>query len=241
MIGYEIESATGDALVRLVRTLGQHRYVASRLHLVHVFAIDAAAHATPDVASTPLGEAAAWASRLLDAGVIDLDSKDERLHRKATDAELGFVLDAFWSPLPENAARRNAARARLFEHLAAIGISVEAALVPFDEAREEDTYPLLVDAGWELVPIPSLDRERHKGAIACFDDFEVVRFEEESAVPPSVALHELPALGAVELLAAFDDDGELRAPFVVWSEGNETYVDYVLRGALKAAKLAPSE
>jgi hypothetical protein len=41
----------------------------------------------------------------------------------------------------------------------------------------------------------------------------------------------------MELLAALDDDGEVRAPFVLWTSGNETYVDYVLRGVLRAAKL----
>jgi hypothetical protein len=45
-------------------------------------------------------------------------------------------------------------------------------------------------------------------------------------------------MGPVELLAGVDDEGKLRAPFTLWSEGNETYLDYVLRGVLRAAKIA---
>ncbi len=103
-------------------------------------------------------------------------------------------------------------------------------------------FPILVDAGWELLPLAQLDFERHRGAIRSFDDFEVARFDEESAVPSLVTLHELPLLGGVELLAPFDDETRItRAPFVLWQQGHETYLDYVLRGALRAAKLVDLE
>jgi len=49
-------------------------------------------------------------------------------------------------------------------------------------------------------------------------------------VPPRTTLHELPALGATELLAS-------PTSFVLWTEGREAYVDYVLRGVLRAAKI----
>ena len=228
MIGFEIGKRTGEELVRFIRTLGQHRYVGSRLHLVHAFAIDAAAgHAA-------LGEAAAWARRTLGAGgAIDLASKDERLHRRASDAEVVAVLETFWG----TGHAAEAARARLREHLGAIDARVDESLFPFDEAREEDVFPVLVDAGWELLPLAHLDHERHRGAIQSFDDFEVARFEEETAIPPIVTLHELPAFGPVELLAALDESGTSRAPFVLWQEGHESYLDYVLRGVLKVAKI----
>ena len=91
MNGIELTRRTGSELVRFVRTLGKHRYVASRLHLVHAFAIEGAAlGGSPD-----LGEAAAWAESVLGDPSIELDSRDERLVRKATDAELVAVLDAF--------------------------------------------------------------------------------------------------------------------------------------------------
>ena len=220
MFGFELGTRSGAELLRFVRALGQHRYVASRLHLVHAFAVDAAA-------SPEIEEANAWAKRVIGSGgAIDLGSKDERLWRKATEAELGAVLGAFWGPEP------TAAQTRLRDHLTSIGVEVDAAAVPFEEAAEEDIFPVLVDAGWELLPLAQLDFERHRGAIQCFADFEVARFEEESAIPPIVTLHELPVLGPAELLG-----DPARAELVLWQQGNETYLDYVLRGVLKMSKL----
>lgn len=218
MFAFDLGPRAGDELLRFVRALGQHRYVASRLHLVHVFAIDAAALE---------GDAGTWAKRVLGAaGALDLGSKDERLWRKVTEAELGAVLGAFWGDDPEPA------RERLRAWLAKIGVTVDAAASPFDESKEDEIFPVLVDAGWELLPLAQLDFERHRGAIQSFDDFEVARFEEESAVPPVVTLHELPLLGPVELLGPPE-----RAPFVLWQQGHETYLDYVLRGVLKMSKV----
>ena len=228
MIGYELESCTGTELVRFVRTLGKHRYLAGRTHLVHAFAIEAAA------GDPVLDEGVAWARRALDGG-IDLASKDPRLVRTVGDAELVAVLGAFWEGDGTAAARL---RARLAEASAEWDETEE----PFDESREEDLFPVLVDAGWELLPLAHLDPERHKGAIQSFDDFEVAKFEEDSAIPPLVTLHELPLLGPVDLLAAIDPRTEqIRAPFVLWQEGHPTYLDYVLRGVLKVAKLPPPE
>ena len=246
MIGHEIEAASGAELVRFVRALGQHRYVAGRLHLVHAFAIEAACigaeHDPADAAAVAaLVEAKAWAAGILADADIDRASKDERLYRRVSDAELVAVLSMFWN----DDERRERASLALAERLVEIGAEPpDLDALPFDESREEDVFPVLVDAGWELLPLSALDAERHKGAIAAFEDalaFDVAKFEEENAVPPPVTLHELPALGALELLAALDGDGELRAPFVLWASGNETYVDYVLRGVMKIAKLPARE
>jgi len=242
VIGHEIEAVAGAALVRFVRALGQHRYVASRLHLVHAFAIEAACVAAEhepadEVARTALAEAKTWAAGVLGDGEIDRASKDERLYRRVTDAELVAVLAAFWN----DGERRERASLALAERLVEIGAEPpDLDALPFDESVEDDMFPVLVDAGWELFPLSGLDPERHKGAMAAFEDalaFDVAKFEEENALPPPVTLHELPALGALELLAALDAAGELRAPFVLWTNGNETYVDYVLRGVLKVAKI----
>ena len=233
MIGHEIDARNGEELVRFVRALGQHRYVASRLHLVHAFAIEAAG-----IAGDPaLADARAWAEGVLADPEIDRASKDERLHRRVTEAELVAVLAAFWTP----GAQRESAAITLALRLAEIGVEPpDPADVPFDEDAEEDVFPILIDAGWELLPLRGLDPERHRGAVAAFGDalaFDVAKFDEESAVPETVTLHELPALGAIELLTALDEDGAVRAPFVLWTAGHETYVDYVLRGVLKVAKL----
>lgn len=235
MFGFELEGVTGEGLVRFVRALGRHRYVDGRLHAVHAFAVEAAHAATADPA---LDDAAAWAKRVT-GGPIDLATKDERLFRKASDAELIAVLDAFWAAGDRRTVARDALRARL----ASIDVDVDAecARIPFDEAREDDVFPVLVDAGWELLPIRSFDPERHKGAIDAFGDaigYESAKFEEENAIPPLVHLHELPMLGPTELLAALDaETDEVRASFVLWQAGNETYLDYLLRGVLRAAKL----
>lgn len=237
MIGHEIGTRTGDELVRFVRALGKHRYIASRLHLVHALVFDAV---DPADRGPELAEASAWAERVLTDPNVDRSSRDERLHRRASDAELVAVLAAFWG---EGASRARAC-ARLEQRLAGIDAVPSADAVPFDEASEEDLFPVLVDAGWELLPLASLNPERHAGAIGAFGEalaWEVARFEEENAVPPLVPLHELPALGAVELLTPFGDDGRTRTPFVLWVEGNETYLDYVLRGVLRAAKLDAAE
>lgn len=217
MIGFELENQTAAGLIRFIKTLGQHRYVASRLHLVHVFAIDAA----------ELPESAAWVAETLAS--VDVGSKDDRLWRRATDAELVAVLTAFWTG--------ERAPDRLRDHLARLGVEPPVDRMPFDEADEDDVFPVLVDAGWELVPLARLEPERHRGAIESFADFEVARFEEENAVPQELPLHELPLIGPTELLNAFEPDGRTRAPFVLWQQGHESYLDYVLRGVLKVAKI----
>lgn len=230
MIGTEIGERSGEELVAFVRALGRHRYVAGRMHLVHAFAVEAATTGAAPAELLALRDQAA--AVLADPGV-DVASRDERLLLRATDAELGAVLAAFWTGGAE------APRARLRERLIAIDAPPPSPPPPpFDEDREEDVFPVLVDAGWELLPLADLDPERHAGAIGAIGDLEVARFEEENAVPRVVALQELPVLGATELLDAFDADGRSRAPFVLWSTGHDAYTDYVVRGALRAAKLA---
>jgi hypothetical protein len=213
-----------------VRALGAHRYVAGRALLLH-----AAAVAAIDDGAQALSDATAWAKATLALGDLDAASRDERLWRRATEAEIAAVLDAFWTP-SERAAR---ARVRLRGWLTSVELD-EGEHEPFDEAAEEDMHPVLVDAGWELVPIAALETDRHKGAIAAFGsamDYEVARFEEENGIPPPVHLQELPAIGPVELLRGATDDAALTSPLVLWIEGHETYHDYVVRGVRRAARI----
>lgn len=241
MIGHELETKTGADMARVIRALGQHRYIASRLHLVHAFVFEAATETDDASLKTALAEAGAWATEVLGSKSIDRASKDERLYRRASDAELVAAVTVFWTA---GEARERAAL-RLAERLVEIEVEPpDLARMPFDEDAEEDMFPLLIDAGWELLPLAKLDPERHKGAIQAFqseaDDeigFESAKFEEENAVPQVTPMMELPAMGTTELLAAIDGDGNARAPFVVWCEGNETYVDYLLRGVRRAAKI----
>jgi hypothetical protein len=242
MIAIDLGVEHVDQAVRLVRALGSHRYVAGRLHLTHALAIASVG----DDAGGTLAEARTWALALLARegeqahrrdvrDTIDLGSRDERLWRRGTDAEVAALLEAYWTPGP----RARAARDALREQLAGRGLPVDGRL-PFDESDEDGIHPMAIDAGWELLALHELDPERHRGAIGAFGDelaFASALFEEETAVPTPSHLYELPAFGPAELLAAAGDDGKLTQPFVIWAQGHETYLDYVFRGVRRAAKL----
>jgi hypothetical protein len=181
-------------------------------------------------------EAVSWARRVLEDPDVDAASRDERLFRAASADELVFVLEGFWTP----GQRTDRVHERLMDSLARLELRA-GHHAPFDEVGEDDVHPVLIDAGWELHPLTALDPERHKGAIEAFGEpilFEAARFEEENAIPPPRTLQELPAFGAVELLRGVDGDGNLIEPLVVWTEGHATYHDYVIRGVLRAAKVA---
>jgi hypothetical protein len=72
-------------------------------------------------------------------------------------------------------------------------------------------------------------------------EYAAAKFEDESAIPSRICLHELPAIGPVELLRGADADGVVNPRFAVWASGHERYHDYLLRGICRAAKLAPPE
>jgi hypothetical protein len=226
MEGHVLPARDAIDVGHLVRALGGHRYVAGRLILIHA----AAFHF---VVSDALALAQAWAAEVLESGEIDASSRDERLWRRSTEKELGLVLEGFWG------AEGAIARGKLASWLEAMELPVGDG-APFDEDAEDDIHPLLIDAGWELLPLAALDPERHKGAIDAFGEtilFETARFEEESAAPATVHLAELAAFGPVEILRGVSASGLLTEDLVLWTEGNPTYQDYVLRGVLRAAKL----
>jgi hypothetical protein len=232
LIARPLPLSTAGSAIRLVRALGAHRYVAGRLIVVHALAFDAV---HPPGSDTPLVEAVAWAAKVLADPDIDAASKDERLFRAASPDEVTTVLEAFWTP----GKRADEVHERLMTRLESLELDV-GTHPPFDADVEDDVHPCLIDAGWELHPLASLDPEKHRGAIEAFDEpilFEAARFEEENAIPPLRYLQELPAFGPVELLRGVDPDGNLLEPLVLWTEGNDVYQDYVLRGALRAAKV----
>lgn len=230
MDGHEIDARTAEEALAFVRALGKHRYVDGRVHLVHALALDAAP------SSDPLAEAKAWARAVLRDPDVDPGSRDERLLRAATDDELLALLAAYWAP----GAEREATHVRLRNGLAGLDVTPSEG-EPFDESDEEDVFPRLVDAGWQLLGLPALDPERHRGAREAFEDalaFDVARHEDEVFVPARLHFYELPLLGARELLGATDAAGALLSPLVLWTEGHPVYLGYVLSGVLKAAKLA---
>jgi hypothetical protein len=144
---------------------------------------------------------------------IDPTSRDERLWHAASEPQVALLLEAFWTP----GSVADRAHDRLIERLSGAGLD-PGSHEPFDERVEDDVHPVLVDAGWELLPLAALDAERHKGLIASFGEaieFEAARFEDDTAIPPPRYLQELPAIGPVELLRAVDADGALVEPMVV--------------------------
>jgi hypothetical protein len=232
MIATPLPVSTAAEAIRVVRALGAHRYVAGRLVVIHALAFDALDTAER---AAPLAEAIDWARTVLGDSDVETASKDERLFRKASMDELASVLEGFWTP----GSCADRVHTRLMDRLQALELEV-GGHTPFDEEAEEDVHPVLIDAGWELHPLATLDPERHKGAIQAFDEpilFSAARFEEENSIPPQRHLQELPLLGCVELLRGVDPDGTLLEPLVLWTEGNDTYHDYVLRGVLRAAKV----
>jgi hypothetical protein len=214
MQAHELPCVKVDEALRVIKALGGHRYVAARKHLVHALALDD--------------------ETLLRDPEIDPASRDERLWRACSEAEVIRVLERYWSDT-DDAARQ---REKLADALERLGLPLPAA-EPFDETAEQDIHPLLVDAGWELWPLRDLDPERHRGLIGYYDEpilLESARFEEENAIPPIVHLQELPAIGPRELLFGAAN-GVLVRPLVVWCEGDPTYHEYVLKGVLRAAKI----
>ncbi len=204
----DLPARDAEAALRVVRALGKHRYVAGRMHMVHALA----AYDLFD-----------WARDVVADDEIDKASRDERLVRRVSDEELHAVLAHYWSEDTGAAACDG-----LLERLEAFGVEVVSA-----EDDEEDTFPLLVDAGWELLALAELDVERHRGAIEAFGErihYDVAKFEEQEPMPPVAHLQELPAIGASELIRGLD-------PLALWLSGDETYQDYVVRGVLRAAKV----
>jgi hypothetical protein len=237
MIARPLPVRTGEEAVRVVRALGTHRYVHGHLHAIHALAFHAlAGDDTGERAPAALAAACGWAAATLSDPTIELDSKDPRLLREASLDELLAVLAGFW--IPGSAADR--AQERLLDAVHGLGMDVPLH-APFDETVEDDLHPVLVDAGWELRPLADLDPLRHRGVIEAYGEpiaYEAARFEEQSAIPARVTLQELPALGVAELVRGVDADGELIEPLVLWTEGEDVYHDYLLRGVLRAAKIA---
>jgi len=237
MLARTLPVRTGEEAVRVVRALGTHRYVHGRLHTVHALAYDAADAGHGEELPAALAAGCAWARETLADPSVEPDSRDPRLFRTASGDELVALLATFWTHARAGVADR--AHDRLLAKAHELGFELPPH-EPFDEAFEDDMHPVLVDAGWELLPLAALDPTRHRGAIEAYGEpilYESARFEEENALPPRVTLQELPALGLVELLLGVDADGDLTEPLVVWTEGDDVYVDYVLRGVLKVAKV----
>lgn len=221
----DLPVTTVDQALAFVRAMGKHRYVAGKSHFVHALA---ACDLETD------GDLPRWARAVIADDSIDKASRDERLVRRATEEEIATVLDWFW-----NERTRERAADALLDALDAFGVDVRVSESPFDD-EDDETFPAMIDAGVELLPLAELDPERHRGAIEAFGErihYDVARVEEEEHLPRVVNLHELPLVGVIELVRGAER-GELASPLSLWIDGHETYHDYVIRGVLRAAKIA---
>ncbi len=214
---------TVEQALAFVRAMGKHRYIAGRSHFVHALA-------ACDLGTD--GDLRRWARSVIEDDAIDKASRDERLVRCATEEEIAGMLDWFW-----NEPTRERAADALFAVLDEFGVDVRVPPDPFDD--DDDAFPIMIDAGVELLPLIDLDPERHRGAIESFGDrihYDVARFEDEEHEPRIIHLQELPLLGVSELVRGAVD-GVLDSQLSIWIDGHETYQDYVIRGVLRAAKI----
>lgn len=220
MLGWSFAARTADEVGRLVRSLGKHRYVREadlRLH----WSVDRALETLPRFAEP------ARAFRALQASDPELDprSRDPRLWRSASADDVAEVLEVFWTPGVE-AAVFAAALVSVMEKLELPAPEHE----PFASTDADPPHPELVLLDWVLLPVDELDAERHAGALAALEDSG----EEVDASAP--VYQEGPTLALPELVVGATN-GVLADDFVIWADGPYAYVDYVLRGVAKAAKL----
>lgn len=220
MLGWSFDARTAEEVARLVRVLGKHRYVQEVDHRLH-WTVDAALREIPLFRA----HAEAFEARRAREPGLELASRDPSLWRSTTADELALVFEAFWTPSEE--AGRYAER--LLRTLSELGLP-PVGHAPFACPEDEPPHPELVLLDWVLLPVDELDPERHKGALDAMED------SGDEAVPGAPIYQEGPVLAAPELTLGAPN-GVLVGEFLVWADGPYSYVDYVLRGAAKAAKI----
>jgi hypothetical protein len=218
MLAWSFDLPAAPDVARLLRALGKHRYVREVDHRLH-WSVD---HALRDHAHFA-PHAAAFDAR---APRLDLASRDPSLWRPAAIDDVIAALVSFWTP----GADADRAGERLEETLASAGLPF-GAHPPFDSPPDDAPHPELIVLDWVLLPVDELDPARHAGALAAME-------ESGDEIDPSAFVYqEGPALAAPELSRGAMD-GTLAGDFLIWADGPYSYVDYVLRGAARAAKLA---
>jgi hypothetical protein len=220
MLAWSFSARTADEVGALLRAMGRHRYVREVDHSIH-WTVDEA------LSDRPPFDARAAKLRELRQKQPDLDlaSRDPLLWRYADTEVVIEALSVFWTPGPD--AERASQRLRQFLIEAELGV---AAHQPFQSDPEDPPHPELIRLDWEFFPIDELDPERHSGALRALE-----LAGEEVNVSASV-YQESTCLAFPELVLGAPH-GVLPGDFMVWSDGDYSYVDYVFRGVAKAAKL----
>ncbi len=220
MLAWTFSARTLDEVGALLRAMGRHRYAREADHALH-WSVDAA------LADRGPFEARAAAFRERRAKERDLDpgSRDPSLWKYADTEVVIDALAAFWTP--GDAAER--ARKKLREALASAELELPAH-APFQSNPEEPPHPELILLDWEFFPIDELDPERHSGALRALE-------LAGEAVDTSARVYVEAVCISYPELAEGAPRGVLPADFLVWSDGDYSYVDYVFRGVAKAARL----
>lgn len=220
MLAWSFAARSVDEIARLLRALSKNRYVSEVDFRIH-WTVDAA------LADHPLfaPHAAAFEARRAADRTLAPESRDPSLWRPSGLDEVIAALFAFWTP--DDDARRY--HARLLSTLESTGLP-PCSHGPFACSAEDPPHPELILLDWVLFPVDELDVDRHAGAFAAMEEAG----EEVTASAP--VYNEGPILAEPELCKGAPN-GVLHDDFLVWSDGPYSYVDYVFRGASKAAKL----
>ena len=156
---------------------------------------------------------------------LDLASRDPALWSYADTEVIIEALSVFWTPGPD--AERASLRLRELLAQAELGLASHA---PFESDPEEPPHPELIRLDWEFfrstssIPSGTPGRCARSSWLAkrstCRRPF--TRSRSASRTPSS-------RMGAPH--------GVLPTDFLVWSDGDYSYIDYVFRGVAKAARL----
>jgi len=220
MLAWTFSARTLDEVGALLRAMGRHRYVREADLSLH-WSVDAAL-----ADRAPFAErAAAFRERRAKERDLDPGSRDPSLWKYADTEIIVEALAAFWTP----GASAELARDKLRDAL--VGAEIEPpAHAPFQSNPEEPPHPELVLLDWEFFPIDELDPERHSGALRAL---ELAGEAVDTSAPVYV---EGVAISYPELVGGAPR-GVLPVDFLVWCDGDYSYVDYVFRGVAKAARL----
>jgi len=220
MLAWTFSARTLDEVAALLRAMGRHRYVREADHAIH-WSVDEALSDRPPFAA----RAQAFRERRAREPELDLASRDPSLFAYADTEVIIEALAAFWTPGDdaERAARR------LGDLLVRADIELPTH-APFQSNPEEPPHPELIMLDWEFFPVDELDVERHSGALRALElAGEEINVSARVYVESVSIAHPELAHGAPH--------GVLPTDFLVWSDGDYSYVDYIFRGVAKAARL----
>lgn len=220
MLAWTFSARTLDEVAALLRAMGRHRYVREADHALH-WSVDEALSDRPPFSQ----RAASFRERRGREPGLDPASREPSLWKYADTEVVIEALAAFWN----EGDHAEGARERLRRALEGADLEL-GSHAPFKSNPEEPPHPELILLDWEFFPIDELDIERHSGALRALE----LAGEEVNVSAPvyvegvCIAYPEL-GRGAPR--------GVLPTEFLVWSDGDYSYVDYVFRGVAKAARL----